>query len=1663
MEKRKPFLITLMTIIMVLFILPWIGNAKEVNAASDVITRIDLGTSNDINEPFEEYSFVDQPEIFITNIQSTNGIAKDSDFDFESEKYGWCMEAEDHDWYSYSIDGVQNLYFTSGNSRFMVNMFVRYGVSGITFSDDCEFYVNGIEMTEYCRTSKNDDVTYYFERTASHITPGNEDEIEEIYFNFPKGWPCAGQRAGSYTYVEATKIKLKSGRMADDGLIEHTGVWNYWNAVTNEYKPYGKNDVFYQGDSQYNVTININTPVIDGYKLSNDLKVYLKDSYSLYGYYDLDLLTRYDDNKAEYIITGCSIYDPQIDIEAYDINGFSDSKVCFEGKEYKSSDHDYILYGNPFTIKAQADDDSEFVEWRKDSDSGEVVSTSTSFNLTAYENAKYYAIFRKKLKATGDLGNTASYSFDEGTGTVTIYPKTAGVNGIPTCDYGKTPFLNDSRIKHVVIQEGITKLDNYVFIGNTIESLEIPASLTAIAFRAFDNCTFRGDRGITVDPGNTKFKYLDGSLLSYDGKTLYRFYQKTGCTEYTIPEGVTDVNHGCFYGADLKKLVIRNSKMTIVGYAIYGCNIDHFEIEEGVSTLPSISSYTTKDYYVTLPSTIEYLGDFLDNASYKDIYVSEDNPYYKSIGGVLYKKNSDGSLSLAKYPDGKRFATYKLAEEATGIEGHYTFNSNKYLKNIILPDDVVSIKSDAFFFMNDITVTVTNPECIFSSDAIYRCNNVTLKGYKGSTAQTYSESHNLNFVRIGDDNGVMGTPQNPGWDGYTAKWSEVENATRYYVSLYADSDNDGTPDNTYEFEVQASETELDLQYNMLRNSYDYWFTVKAAAPTYDVSPDSAASVIKNGRFTTDNDIELSLSVDTVSYSCRDDEGDLCSYYCRVKNMSDEQVGGLNYIGNYESFNIRKILHNIGAAYGKYKIYVSAYVAVTKTGGVTLGCGETLTPVIYDYKEISPVNRIELTIPYPEEGGKSVLTDELDIKAYSGEDILDAINLDSNNGYYYMNQNSSNWNKYGSGNTITRGKYGYAYKVDLNINTVYKYADEVDILVNGSSKNVSIDNKYSSYIRITYTFPRFEVENIPDQEWTGAEIMPEPQVTYGDKTLTKDTDYTLSYSNNTDVGIAKVTVAGIGDYLNTTEQSFKIVYPLAITGSCGDSVNYSFDPYTGKLTISGNGPMTDYTNADNSPFNDYASIRSKVKTIVINSGVTSIGDCSISGMPNCTSVTLPGSIERIGWGAFVGYNSLTEMTIPTSVKTIDGEAFYNNSIETVNYHGTPSSWKQVSLGERNEKLLTALKIDGHTHNYELSEDVPADCGNDGYKTYTCEECGMHYSEKTDDATGIHNYVVTIQKATPTEDGLYSEICSVCHDVISTPILKADRCELSATSVTYNGKTQTPSVTVANADDTLEESNYTVEYSGNLNAGTATVTINLVGEYYTGTITRQFTINPASVETAVISGIEDKVYTGSEIKQKLKVEMAFDGDKIELIEGTDYVVSYSDNIQVGTATVTITGKDNYTGSISKTFKITGAASNPDATPSPGTDVTPGPDATPAPGTEVTPTATPGTETDVTKPAKAVIKTSKNKKGKKLYVKWKKITGVDGYEVQYSLKKSFSKAKKAKTKIKSTAKTSITIKKLKKNKKYYVRVRAYKLDSSGNKIYGKWSKVKKVKVKK
>lgn len=92
------------------------------------------------------------------------------------------------------------------------------------------------------------------------------------------------------------------------------------------------------------------------------------------------------------------------------------------------------------------------------------------------------------------------------------------------------------------------------------------------------------------------------------------------------------------------------------------------------------------------------------------------------------------------------------------------------------------------------------------------------------------------------------------------------------------------------------------------------------------------------------------------------------------------------------------------------------------------------------------------------------------------------------------------------------------------------------------------------------------------------------------------------------------------------------------------------------------------------------------------------------------------------------------------------------------------------------------------------------------------------------------------------------------------------------------------------------------------------------------------------------------------------------------------------------------------------------------------------------------------------KVVAKKAVSTKAKKATVTWKKVSGANGYQVTYSLKKNF---KKAKTVNVAATKAKVTLKKLKKGKTYYVKIRAFKV-VEGNKYYGAYSKKLKVKVK-
>ena len=186
-----------------------------------------------------------------------------------------------------------------------------------------------------------------------------------------------------------------------------------------------------------------------------------------------------------------------------------------------------------------------------------------------------------------------------------------------------------------------------------------------------------------------------------------------------------------------------------------------------------------------------------------------------------------------------------------------------------------------------------------------------------------------------------------------------------------------------------------------------------------------------------------------------------------------------------------------------------------------------------------------------------------------------------------------------------------------------------------------------------------------------------------------------------------------------------------------------------------------------------------------------------------------------------------------------------------------------------------------------------------------------------------------------------------------------------------------------------------------------------------------------------------YTGNSITPTVTVNDTDD----KVISSEYYTVTYRNKAtgkavnevkEVGTYEVVVTFKDLYEGQVVKQIVV----ENTNKPSNPKTD---------------NPNAGGKVSAKVTKPAKVKGVSAKNNKKKSLTVKWRKVNGVKGYQLRYATNKKMKKAKTI-----TITKNKLVIKKLAK-KKYYIQVCAYKVDSNGKKVKGKWSAKKAIKVKK
>lgn len=182
------------------------------------------------------------------------------------------------------------------------------------------------------------------------------------------------------------------------------------------------------------------------------------------------------------------------------------------------------------------------------------------------------------------------------------------------------------------------------------------------------------------------------------------------------------------------------------------------------------------------------------------------------------------------------------------------------------------------------------------------------------------------------------------------------------------------------------------------------------------------------------------------------------------------------------------------------------------------------------------------------------------------------------------------------------------------------------------------------------------------------------------------------------------------------------------------------------------------------------------------------------------------------------------------------------------------------------------------------------------------------------TAVSEGVTTIMVSTV--DGGYLKACVVTV-AIPLPVVSILDTEVTITPqfCTYTGEALTPSVVVKHDNKELvDEIDYSVLYENNVDAGRAYVTVTGRGRFMSERVLT-FDIVPQPINDLEITLSESQPYTGEAVEPAVTV---MHNDKA-LVAGTDYTVSYSNNVEPGTATVKVEGKGNYSGSAEATFTI------------------------------------------------------------------------------------------------------------------------------------------------
>ena len=425
----------------------------------------------------------------------------------------------------------------------------------------------------------------------------------------------------------------------------------------------------------------------------------------------------------------------------------------------------------------------------------------------------------------------------------------------------------------------------------------------------------------------------------------------------------------------------------------------------------------------------------------------------------------------------------------------------------------------------------------------------------------------------------------------------------------------------------------------------------------------------------------------------------------------------------------------------------------------------------------------------------------------------------------------------------------------------------------------------------------KVEGIAESyTYVGHQIVPETvAVVDGSVILTKDTDYTLEYGANQEVGEGEgsVIIKGTGNYTGKVIEYFDII---PVDGSSGitASIAPNFGTYDPDAPVTAEVTVTHQTGSDSHDV-DLTAANAKY-TISATDLVTgqAITDHGATGTGGTLTFTKPAiyDITLTLTGDHQGEFRLSYTLLPLS--NDDGGLTLTVDDETQ---------KVFTYGDQILEEEATIKVTAN------STDVTDQC------TLTYEYTGFDQTTASGDynSSVLENAGVYTVTATPKDGSAITGTGTFTFLILQRDLAKADLM-VEDGSLVYNQTAQEPSVTVAVTGNPTAD-DYTITYYNNVNASNAAkAVVTATGNNFTGSKTAEFTISPKPIAKCAVENIPAQFYTGEPVIPPVTIT---DGN-YTLILGYDYTTACADK-GPGAATVTITGIGNYTETTTKDFVI------------------------------------------------------------------------------------------------------------------------------------------------